>query len=208
MGHRVGASGGGDFDPAKLDAPVPRPRQVFAIGLNYRAHAAEGSFSAPDEPTVFPKWPACIVGQRHDVVIPVDTTDYEVELVAAIARPTWKVPADSALSHVAGFTIGQDLSDRTLQRKGPSPQWGWRSVRRVRPTDLAVTARRFDDPRPNSPSRPPGTQAQKPAVAMIFEVTFIILPSESSMYRETDLHSPPAGVGYARKPRFLKRATS
>src|SRR3954453_782839 len=53
------ARGSGEIEPRQLEAPVPRPAQVFAIGLNYRAHAQEGIFSVPDEPTVFTKWPSC-----------------------------------------------------------------------------------------------------------------------------------------------------
>ncbi|HZX56580.1 MAG TPA: fumarylacetoacetate hydrolase family protein, partial [Ilumatobacteraceae bacterium] len=67
------ARGSGDVDPRQLEAPVPRPAQVFAIGLNYRAHAEEGIINVPEEPTVFTKWPSCIVGPSHDVQLPVDT---------------------------------------------------------------------------------------------------------------------------------------
>jgi 2-keto-4-pentenoate hydratase/2-oxohepta-3-ene-1,7-dioic acid hydratase in catechol pathway len=211
-GIAVGASGGGDFDPAKLDAPVPRPRQVFAIGLNYRAHAAEGAFSAPEEPTVFPKWPACIVGQRHDVVIPVDTTDYEVELVAVIARPTWKVAAASAWSHVAGFTIGQDLSDRTLQRKGPAPQWGLaKSYAGFGPTGpWLVTLDELDDPADLAISDRLGDTTLQDArtSSMIFDVPFVIeyISNILPMYPgDLIFTGTPAGVGYTRDPPiFLK----
>jgi 2,4-diketo-3-deoxy-L-fuconate hydrolase len=211
-GVGIGASGGGDFDPAKLDAPVPRPRQVFAIGLNYRAHAAEGAVSVPDEPTVFPKWPACIVGQRHDVVIPVDTTDYEVELVAAIGRPTWKVAAASAWSHVAGFTIGQDLSDRTLQRKGPVPQWGLaKSYAGFGPTGpWLVTLDELDDPADLAISDRIGDTTLQDArtSSMIFDVPFIIeyISNILPMYPgDLIFTGTPAGVGYARNPPiFLK----
>jgi 2-keto-4-pentenoate hydratase/2-oxohepta-3-ene-1,7-dioic acid hydratase in catechol pathway len=211
-GLEVGARGGGEFDPAKLDAPVPRPRQVFAIGLNYRAHADEGAFSAPDEPTVFPKWPACIVGQRHEVVIPVDTTDYEVELVAAIARPTWKVAAASAWSHVAGFTIGQDVSDRTLQRRGPAPQWGLaKSYAGFGPTGpWLVTLDELDDPADLAISDRLGDMTLQDArtSSMIFDVPFLIeyISNILPMYPGDLLFTgTPAGVGYARTPPiFLK----
>ena len=121
-GRSVGASGSGAVDVQQLQAPVPRPPQVFAIGLNYKAHAQEGIFSVPEEPTVFTKWPTCIVGPSHRVELPVDT-DWEIELVVAISQRTHKVSAADAMSYVAGYTVGQDLSDRVLQRKGPAPQW-------------------------------------------------------------------------------------
>ena len=122
-GRSINASGQGEVDPQQLEAPVPRPPQVFAIGLNYKAHAQEGTFSVPEEPTVFTKWPTCIVGPSHAVELPVDT-DWEIELVVAISRRTYQVSAADAMSFVAGYTVGQDLSDRVLQRKGPAPQWG------------------------------------------------------------------------------------
>ena len=180
---------------------------MFAIGLNYRAHAAEGAFSAPDEPTVFPKWPACIVGQRHDVVIPVETVDFEVELVAAIARPTWKVKAASAWSHVAGFTIGQDVSDRTLQRMGPSPQWGLaKSYAGFGPTGpWLVTLDEFDDPSDLAISDRLGdtTLQGDRTSSLIFDVPFIIeyISNILPMYPgDLIFTGTPAGVGYARNP--------
>ena len=90
-GASINARGSGDVDLAQVEAPVPRPAQVFAIGLNYRAHAEEGIFSVPEEPTVFTKWPSCIVGPSHDVELPVDT-DWEVELVVAISRRARTLP--------------------------------------------------------------------------------------------------------------------
>ena len=211
-GREIGARGGGDFDPAKLDAPVPRPRQVFAIGLNYRAHAEEGAFSAPEEPTVFPKWPACIVGQRHDVVIPVDTTDYEVELVAVIGRPARNVVAAAAWAHVAGLTIGQDLSDRTLQRKGPAPQWGLaKSYAGFGPTGpWLVTLDEFDDPADLAISDHLGDTTLQDArtSSMIFDIPFLIeyISNILPMYPgDLIFTGTPAGVGYARTPPiFLK----
>src|SRR5262245_21018601 len=147
-GRSLGASGPGPVDESALDAPVPRPRQVFAIGLNYAEHAAEGNHAPPGQPTVFTKWPSCIVGARHEVEIPVETTDYEVELVVAISRPARGVSRADALDHVAGFTIGQDLSDRTLQRLGPAPQWGLaKSYTGFGPTGpWLVTLDEFEDP--------------------------------------------------------------
>jgi 2-keto-4-pentenoate hydratase/2-oxohepta-3-ene-1,7-dioic acid hydratase in catechol pathway len=211
-GREIGAGGGGDFDPAKLDAPVPRPRQVFAIGLNYRAHAEEGAFSAPEEPTVFPKWPACIVGQRHDVVIPVDTTDYEVELVAVIGRPARNVAASAAWAHVAGLTIGQDLSDRTLQRKGPAPQWGLaKSYAGFGPTGpWLVTLDELDDPADLAISDRLGDTTLQDArtSSMIFDVPFLIeyISNILPMYPgDLIFTGTPAGVGYTRDPPiFLK----
>jgi 2,4-diketo-3-deoxy-L-fuconate hydrolase len=103
------------LDRAELRAPVPAPRQVFAIGLNYRAHAAESGMDLPTVPATFTKFPACITGPFADVELPNGTVDWEVELVVVVGRRADRVAAADAWSHVAGLTIGQDLSDRVLQ---------------------------------------------------------------------------------------------
>jgi 2-keto-4-pentenoate hydratase/2-oxohepta-3-ene-1,7-dioic acid hydratase in catechol pathway len=108
----VAASG---FDRADLHAPVPAPRQVFAIGLNYRTHAAEAGMDLPTVPATFTKFPSCITGPDAVVQLPGGTVDWEVELVVVVGRRAHRVAAADAWSHVAGLTIGQDLSDRTLQ---------------------------------------------------------------------------------------------
>jgi 2-keto-4-pentenoate hydratase/2-oxohepta-3-ene-1,7-dioic acid hydratase in catechol pathway len=102
-------------------APVPRPRQVFAIGLNYGDHAAEGGLDPPDAPMVFTKFPASIRGPYGRVTLSRDDVDYEAELVVVIGRRCWKVPEADAWSHVAGLTCGQDLSARELQLAPPEP---------------------------------------------------------------------------------------
>ncbi len=102
-------------DPARLGPPSPTPRQVFAIGLNYRSHAAESGMEVPSVPATFTKFPACLTGQEARVELSGDTVDWEVELVAVVGRRADRVRADRAWDHVAGLTVGQDLSDRTVQ---------------------------------------------------------------------------------------------
>jgi 2,4-didehydro-3-deoxy-L-rhamnonate hydrolase len=113
------------FSPEALGAPSPSPKQVFAIGLNYREHAAESNFAVPDEPTVlFTKWPSCLTGPVTTVELPSgDHTDWEVELVVVIGSFTHRVKEEQAWAHVAGLTVGQDLSERITQTSGPSPQF-------------------------------------------------------------------------------------
>jgi 2,4-diketo-3-deoxy-L-fuconate hydrolase len=110
-------------DPSCLGVPVPRPRQVFAIGLNYIDHADESGFSAPTEPVVFTKFLSSFTGPVGNVVLPPGNVDWEVELVAVIGRTGKNVAEDRAWSHVAGLTIGQDLSERASQMSGPAPQF-------------------------------------------------------------------------------------
>ncbi len=96
---------------------------MFAIGLNYRDHAAETGLDAPDAPPTFTKFASCLTGPETDLVLPTDTVDWEVELVAVIGREATDVPAADAWSYVAGLTVGQDFSERTSQMAGPAPQF-------------------------------------------------------------------------------------
>lgn len=109
-----------------LGSPSPAPRQIFAIGLNYSAHAAESGFDAPDQlPPVFTKFVSALTGPDTQVVLPGGgNTDWEVELVAIIGKEAANVPAADAWNHVAGLAIGQDLSERVSQLRGPAPQFG------------------------------------------------------------------------------------
>jgi 2,4-didehydro-3-deoxy-L-rhamnonate hydrolase len=114
-----------EYDPVRLGPPSPMPAQVFAIGLNYRSHAAEANSSYTDEfPLVFTKFPTSITGPNTAVVLPDGgDTDWEVELVVIMGRRAENVPADRAWDYVAGLTVGQDISERKLQMAGPAPQF-------------------------------------------------------------------------------------
>jgi 2,4-diketo-3-deoxy-L-fuconate hydrolase len=110
-------------DPAELGAPVPTPRQVFAIGLNYAAHADESKMGRPDSPPVFTKFPTSITGPAATVELPSGNVDWEVELVVAIGRRAHRVSEEAAWGYVAGLMVGQDLSERVVQLAGPVPQF-------------------------------------------------------------------------------------
>lgn len=111
------------FDPQKLGAPVPQPRQVVAIGVNYTEHAAEAGYPDDSMPITFTKFPSSIVGGDHVVHLPEGNVDWEVELVVAISREAHGVSRADGWDHVAGVTIGQDLSERLLQNEGSRPQY-------------------------------------------------------------------------------------
>ena len=115
----------GDFavDQAELGAPSPLPRQVFAIGLNYADHVSESKMGRPDSPTVFTKFQSSITGPNATVELPSRYVDWEVELVVVIGRLAHGVSEEAAYGHVAGFTVGQDLSERVVQLAGPVPQF-------------------------------------------------------------------------------------
>ena len=106
--------------------PVARPAAVICIGQNYAAHAAESGSAPPEHPIVFFKHPNTVVGPHDAVTIPPGstTTDWEVELTAVIGRRTQYLgSADEALGHVAGYTVGNDVSERTLQIDLSGGQW-------------------------------------------------------------------------------------
>jgi 2,4-diketo-3-deoxy-L-fuconate hydrolase len=109
--------------PERLGPPVPRPTQVFAIGLNYRDHAEEAGLPIPAQPMVFTKFPSCLAGPCADVPLTSDRVDWEVEQVVVIGRETHRVRAANAWEHVAGFCVGQDVSDRALQFADKPPQF-------------------------------------------------------------------------------------
>jgi 2-keto-4-pentenoate hydratase/2-oxohepta-3-ene-1,7-dioic acid hydratase in catechol pathway len=122
---RVAANSPGStaVDDTVLGVPVPRPQKVFGIGLNYRAHAAETGAELPPAPLTFTKFPSCLNTATGAIPLSGDTVDWEVELVVVIGRGGHDIAENRAWDHVAGLTLGQDISDRTVQRAGSSPQF-------------------------------------------------------------------------------------
>lgn len=114
----------GSLSDAKLGAPVPKPRNSFGVGLNYKDHAEESKMDLPESPVIFSKFPSCIAGPFDDVELRATSGDYEAELVVVIGRITRDVIAEDAWEHVAGVTAGQDISDRRLQLGARPPQFG------------------------------------------------------------------------------------
>jgi 2-keto-4-pentenoate hydratase/2-oxohepta-3-ene-1,7-dioic acid hydratase in catechol pathway len=110
-------------EKAELGPPSPQPRQVFAVALNYRPHAAEAGFQAPAEPLIFTKFPSCIAGPDIEVTLPPGKPDWEIEVVAVIGAGGHRIPRDRAWAAVAGLTVGQDLSERTSQLRGTPAQF-------------------------------------------------------------------------------------
>lgn len=117
------ATSGGLVADAVLDAPVPRPRQSFGIGLNYRDHAGESGAPLPPAPLTFTKFPSCIAGPTADVPLSGTMVDWEVEIVAVIGDEASHVSVSDAWNVVAGLTLGQDISDRAVQLTGVPPQF-------------------------------------------------------------------------------------
>jgi 2-keto-4-pentenoate hydratase/2-oxohepta-3-ene-1,7-dioic acid hydratase in catechol pathway len=196
---------------ASLGNPVPRPHQVFAIGLNYRGHAEESGAELPTVPAVFTKFPTSLAGPFDDITVVGDTVDWEVELVAVIGRVADHVAGPDAWSYVAGLTIGQDISDRHLQfaaggqfslgksRRGYGPVGPWIVTpdEFTDPDDLAlgcsVSGETMQDARTND------LVFNVPQLVTELSAILPLLPGDL-IFTGT-----PAGVGIVRKPpQFLK----
>jgi 2-keto-4-pentenoate hydratase/2-oxohepta-3-ene-1,7-dioic acid hydratase in catechol pathway len=91
--------------------------------LNYRAHAEESSMEIPPFPMVFTKHTSCIVGPFDNIEMKSDIVDYEAELVLVIGKEGKNISKDIAWDHVAGLTVGQDISDRAVQFHATPPQF-------------------------------------------------------------------------------------
>lgn len=204
---------GTSFDTMLLGPPVPAPRQVFAIGLNYREHAAESGFAAPQsEPPVFTKFPSCLTGPYTEVAVPPDgQVDWEVELVVVIARSAHQVSVDDALGFVAGYTVGQDISERKLQSAATPPQFSLgKSLPGFGPTGpWLVTLDLLEDPNDLALSCAiDGETVQDGRTRdLIFSVPELVSKLSSTVTLlpgDLIFTGTPSGVGLGRKPqRFL-----
>ena len=115
----------GPFVTGRLLAPVGNPDKVFCIGLNYRDHAIETNSPIPSEPVVFSKFSQAVIGPEEAVVLPkvAHEVDYEAELVVVIGKRGKNISKSNAFSHVAGYTVGNDVSARDWQKGRPGGQW-------------------------------------------------------------------------------------
>jgi 2-keto-4-pentenoate hydratase/2-oxohepta-3-ene-1,7-dioic acid hydratase in catechol pathway len=109
----------------KLLAPIPDPPKIICIGLNYRDHAAESGTPIPREPVLFSKFATAIIGPGEAIRLPAVSreVDYEAELVLVIGKRGRHLSAAAATDHLAGCTIGHDVSARDWQLKKDGKQW-------------------------------------------------------------------------------------
>ena len=199
-----------DFN--KLDCPVPRPRQIFAVGVNYKAHAAEMNHGLPKEPLVFTKFPSSLNRPHGQIKLVGEKCDFEAELVAVIAKGGRNISVTDAWSHVAGLCAGQDFSDRALQYANTPPQFSLGKSRAgfaaIGPyiTDAATLATRGNL---EMTCRVSGEVMQHTQTDdMIFEIPDIIvyLSSICELFAGDVIYTgTPSGVGAGRTPqRFLR----
>jgi 2-keto-4-pentenoate hydratase/2-oxohepta-3-ene-1,7-dioic acid hydratase in catechol pathway len=109
----------------KLLAPVPDPPKIVCLGLNYRDHAAESGAPVPKDPVLFSKYATALIGPDEAIVLPPvsNEVDYEAELVIVVGKRGRNLSAAAAAEHVAGYTIGHDVSARDWQLKKDGKQW-------------------------------------------------------------------------------------
>ncbi|MDJ0788779.1 MAG: fumarylacetoacetate hydrolase family protein [Myxococcota bacterium] len=191
---------------------VPDPRQVFAIGLNYRDHAAEAGLDIPKVPMVFTKFPSCLAGPESGIPISSETVDWEAELVVVIERETRDVAPEDALACVAGVCIGQDVSDRRLQFNAKPPQFSLgKSCRGFGPIGPAVVT--LDEAgNPDDLAILCDVDGQRMQESRTSDMIFSVPDLVSFLSRHCTLlpgdlifTGTPAGVGSVREPRrFLK----
>lgn len=193
--------------------PLRRSAKYVCVGLNYRAHTAEGPYEQPDYPTLFARFASSLVGHGQPILRPgvSEQLDYEGELVAVVGRTAKDVPADRALDYIAGYSIFNDASVRDYQRR--TPQW--------------TPGKNFDGTGAFGPwfitadALPPGCTGltlktrlngqvvqEAPIDDMVFPVAELVTICSSFMTLypgDVLITGTPSGVGHARKPQLWMR---
>ncbi len=199
-----------------LIAPLV-PVNIFAIGLNYRAHAQEGGFDIPVQPVVFMKPTSAVTGPTDAIRIPKacehgPEVDYEGELAVIIGREARDVPVERALEHVFGYACANDVSARRWQKHGGGGQWNrGKSFDTFCPLGpVIVTADELPDPQALAiKTTLNGEEMQTGHTSdMIFTVAEIIsfLSRDTTLLPGTAiLTGTPPGVGFARRPPVFLR---
>jgi len=197
----------------RIGAPIGVVPKFFGIGLNYRDHAEETGMPIPEVPIVFAKASSCVSGPYDPILAPkgFERMDYEVELGVVIGTEARSVAEVDALDHVAGYTICNDVSERSLQVGGPGEWIKAKSYDSFGPLGpWLVTRDEIPDPQQlNLTLDLNGQRMQTGSTAtMIFTVAQLV--SYISKYMtlvpgDVITTGTPPGVGMARKPRvFLK----
>jgi 2-keto-4-pentenoate hydratase/2-oxohepta-3-ene-1,7-dioic acid hydratase in catechol pathway len=197
----------------RLGPPVGLVPKFLGIGLNYRDHAEETGMPIPEVPIVFAKASSCVSGPYDPVLAPkgFERMDYEVELAVVIGTRAKNVKEAGALDYVAGYCIGNDISERSLQKGGPGEWIKAKSYDTFGPLGpWLVTTDEVPDPQSLALTLDlNGTRMQTGSSStMIFSVAALV--SYISQYMtlmpgDVITTGTPPGVGMARKPRvFLK----
>jgi 2,4-diketo-3-deoxy-L-fuconate hydrolase len=198
----------------RIWACVGRVGKFICIGLNYSDHAAESGMAVPVEPVVFMKATSAICGPFDNVMIPrgSEKTDWEVELGVVIGKETRYVTEGEALSHVAGYCVVNDVSERAFQLEGTGQWVKGKSADTFGPIGpWLVTADEVPDPQGlNLWLEVDGHRYQSGSTSkMVFGVAHLIsFLSRFMSLQPGDIISTgtPPGVGMGQKPPVFLRA--
>ena len=198
----------------RLGSCVPQPGKFLCIGLNYSDHAAESGMAVPAEPVLFMKAGSSISGPNDDVVIPRGSlkTDWEIELGVVIGTVAKYVSEDDALSHVAGYCLINDVSERAYQLEGTGQWVKGKSADTFGPAGpWLVTADEVPDPQAlNMWLEVDGRRYQNGSTStMVFGVKYLIsYLSRFMSLQPGDIITTgtPPGVGLGQKPPVYLRA--
>ncbi len=196
----------------KLLAPIPRPRKLICVGLNYLDHARESGSQIPDVPTIFCKFATAVIGPGEKIILPrvSQATDYEAEFAFVIGKGGRYIPKEAWREHVFGYTLLNDVSERRYQRAtsqwimgktfdtfAPMGPWIVTAGDITDPHNLDLQCEINGELMQNSNTR-----------ELIFKIPDLIAFLSSVCTLEPgDIVSTgtPAGVGFARKPpRYLR----
>ncbi len=193
--------------------PPVAPPNIFAIGRNYRAHVLETGARLPEAPLIFQKPTTALIGHEAEIILPAPApheVDFEAELAIVIGRTARRVPVETALDYVAGYTCANDVSARDCQRL--DKQWtrakGFDSFCPLGP--WLVTADELDPADLAIRSRLNGRLMQESNTSqMIHSAAELVsyLSQQFTLLPDTViLTGTPAGVGFARQPPVFLRA--
>jgi acylpyruvate hydrolase len=188
---------------------VPNPDKILCVGLNYHSHVGETGRELPSYPVLFTKFASSLIGASDDIVLPPESAqvDYEAELAVVIGRPGRRIPRASALEHVLGYTVANDVTMRDYQYK--THQWiqgkAWDRSTPLGP--YLVTPGEVDLASAGIRTVLGGTTLQSSDLSkLIFDVpTLIATVSEFCTLLPGDviLTGTPGGVGYRRSPQVF-----
>jgi 2-keto-4-pentenoate hydratase/2-oxohepta-3-ene-1,7-dioic acid hydratase in catechol pathway len=197
----------------RLGAPLARTGHFIAIGLNYADHAAEAGLPIPSEPIIFTKAPSCLSGPNDPIRIPkaAEKCDWELELAVIIGKAGCSIAEADAMSHVLGFTICNDVSERSFQLERGGQWVKGKSAPTFGPLGPWI-ATTDEIPSPNALSMSlelNGEVMQKGSTStMIFPVTKLVSYCSHFMQLEPGdiiTTGTPPGVGMGKTPpRYLR----
>ena len=200
-------------DYHRIGSCVVQPANFIAIGLNYKAHAAETNSDAPKEPIVFNKSPNCIIGPNDNVVIPKlsKSLDHEVEIAMVIGKRAKHVKEEQAQDYIIGYCICNDISEREWQKERGGQWVKGKSGDTFGPLGpYLVTKDEISDPQNLSMWLDVNGQRMQDGSTktMVYSVNFLVSYLSKFMSLQAgDIISTgtPPGVGMGMKPQvFLK----